>query len=172
MTKLSTADVAGEYHQHHNNASEKKKRNSRIAKAKARQDKALGDWYRKKCGVDLRDIDKEVTMGLDLSSSSDGDVARGGGGGGGGSGSGNGGGNNSSSGGRGSSIGRGVTSKIFKEDEDTEMSEMHTTTTVTELPIYKRILEEDARAERILRHRKKNSALLDIYTGMFSSVEW
>ena len=65
-----------------------------------------------------------------------------------------------------------VTSKIFKEDEDTEMSEMHTTTSVTELPIYKRILEEDARAERILRHRKKNSALLDIYTGMFSSVEW
>ena len=50
------------------------------------------------------------------------------------------------------------------------MGKIHTA--VTELPIYKRILEEDARAERILRHRKKNSALLDIYTGMFSSVEW
>ena len=60
--------------------------------------------------------------------------------------------------------------EIFKEDGDDEMGEMHTA--VTELPIYKRILEEDARAERILRHRKKNSALLDIYTGMFSSVEW
>ena len=105
-------------------------------------------------GVDLRDIDKEVTMGLDLSSSD------------GGVGDGNTGRVVVVGGGGGESDGK----EIFKEDGDDEMGEMHTA--VTELPIYKRILEEDARAERILRHRKKNSALLDIYTGMFSSVEW
>eukprot|EP00940_MAST-03C_sp_MAST-3C-sp2_P000235 g235.t1 len=43
---------------------------------------------------------------------------------------------------------------------------------VEDLPIYKRLIEEDARATRIFKHRQKNAALVDLYATLFTDVEY
>ena len=101
---------------------------------------ALSEWFKKKCGADLRqiheDIDREVRATRDEM--------------------------NNASPGRHHlrSSGRMV------HDEDGNSID------VEKSPIYRRLVEEDHRAARILEHRKRNPALVDLYATLFSDVHY
>eukprot|EP00939_MAST-03C_sp_MAST-3C-sp1_P000918 g918.t1 len=60
-----------------------------------------------------------------------------------------------------------LTLRRGREEQDHEQD-----VPVEELEIYRRLLEEDARAARIFKHRQENTALVDLYATLFTDVEY
>lgn len=145
----TTTVVGGASHWHHhhghNNAG------PAIAEkdhSRSRHRIGTGEWYRRMCGTDLMEVDEEVERSRAAVAEDDEDSHLGG-----------------ATAQKNRTLRAAMRLRKLTEDNDNEPGP-------DQLPIYQKLLTEDERTVNILQYRQANAAFVDLYTSMFSDIEW